>query len=391
MKGADTFNKLVGQFEDKFNALDAAAQRYGVTMDDLQGKKPADLLGARADTMIKDFNLLTAKMGEENTLRKMAPAFNDLVKAALDAGQKLPAAMQPALQQMLNFGLMTDDVKRRLLGLTDGTVVDFEAMQEKAQQYGIDLASLGGKFQQARLGETAQSIMADFKMLTDAGADVGGVLFGMKEEISDLVSQSLKFGTEIPENMRPLIENLRDSGLLLDENGNKIEDLSKLKFAEPLEAGFDRVVTAIRELTGVLTHDLPDAVEDGVNQADNALKNWKPDPVPISFEYEGQPPWSENYTPPYGAGVPPRAAKGVMAGGRGGGDLVLFGEAGEPEVGGPADFFEGVFRRLGIGPGQQATSGGITLRIPVMLDRRQMGEAIYELTPEVLRQRGLLK
>ena len=67
------------------------------------------------------------------------------------------------------------------------------------------------------------------------GADVGGVLAAMSDEISTLVQTSIRMGTEIPENMRPFIEELIRAGKLLDENGDAITDLSQLKFGAPLD------------------------------------------------------------------------------------------------------------------------------------------------------------
>jgi hypothetical protein len=64
------------------------------------------------------------------------------------------------------------------------------------------------------------------------GADIGGVLSTMADEISTLVQTSIRMGTEIPENMRPYIEELARSGQLLDENGEKI-DFQKIAICVP--------------------------------------------------------------------------------------------------------------------------------------------------------------
>src|SRR5690348_17437906 len=47
-----------------------------------------------------------------------------------------------------------------------------------------------------------QQIIDDMDLLQRGGADMNGVLDGMQDEIQDLVNQSFKFGTTIPENMR---------------------------------------------------------------------------------------------------------------------------------------------------------------------------------------------
>jgi hypothetical protein len=126
--------------------------------------------------------------------------------------------------------------------------VDFKAMQEAAQRYGIDLNSLGPAFQQQRISEAAQTIIDDFELLSRGGADVGGVLQGMSGQISALVQDSLKFGTTIPANMRPWIVNLMETGQLTDENGQAITDLSQIKFGEPIQTQFEGIQTAIKDL-----------------------------------------------------------------------------------------------------------------------------------------------
>jgi hypothetical protein len=166
-------------------------------------------------------------------------------------------------------------------------------------------------------------------MLVKQGADVGGVLFGMREEISKVVAESLKFGTEIPENMRPLIEELHRSGLLLDENGEKITDLSKLKFAQPLEEGFDKVVTAIEKLSGVMTDQLPRDAAEARRKLQEALESGDWSPIRIPFEFV---PTNTPGAPP-GPDLP-GAANGIYASGP---TFRVFAEK-EPELGGPVSF-----------------------------------------------------
>ena len=71
-------------------------------------------------------------------------------------------------------------------------------MAAAAKRYGIDVDSLGPKFQGERIAASAQDIVDTFDMLTENGASVGGVLFGMREEINALVKDALKFGTALP-------------------------------------------------------------------------------------------------------------------------------------------------------------------------------------------------
>lgn len=123
--------------------------------------------------------------------------------------------------------------------------VKFQKMSELAKQYGVDLGSLGATFQQQQLSSMAGQLIQDFDLLTRGGADVGGVLLGMQDEVQKLVDQSIKFGVDIPENMQPMIKGLIEAGKLTGENGEKLTDLAQLKFGAPVKTEFDKIKDAL--------------------------------------------------------------------------------------------------------------------------------------------------
>lgn len=126
--------------------------------------------------------------------------------------------------------------------------VNYEKMREAAERYGITQDGLGEGFQRQRLHQSAAEIINDFELLTKGGANVGGVLKGMANEIGTLVRDSIKFGTEIPANMKPWVEELFRTQQLVDDNGVAINDLSSLKFGEPMATEFQKISTKIQEL-----------------------------------------------------------------------------------------------------------------------------------------------
>jgi len=126
--------------------------------------------------------------------------------------------------------------------------VKFDKMRDVAGKYGTDLASLGPAFQSNRLHESAQTLIDDFWLLVHGGADVGAVLLSMSPQINTLVNDSIKFGTKIPENMKPWIARLLEVGKLTDGNGVKMTDLTKLTFGEPVGAQFLTIQDAIKAL-----------------------------------------------------------------------------------------------------------------------------------------------
>ena len=148
-----------------------------------------------------------------------------------------------------------------LFDLADIATARFGDMEAAANRYGIELDSLGSDFLQHELDTAAKQIIEDFELLKSGGADVDAVLTGMSDEISDLVQDSLKFGTEIPTNMRPLIEQLLASGELIDENGEKLNNLEGLTFAQTLTAGLKEMTAELREIAELLRIRLPQAIE----------------------------------------------------------------------------------------------------------------------------------
>jgi hypothetical protein len=188
------------------------------------------------------------------------------------------------------------DLRGEIEQLTDAARVDFDDMARVAQEFGLDIKKLGPAFQQQAIDKEAQRIIDAFAIMEKGGADMGGVLDGMQEEISGLVSQSLQFGTTVPENMRPWIEELSRSGRLVDENGKKIEDLTGIKFGAPLESETDKMIraldeltTKLGELTSTLRNELPEAARRAVDGANDAFRDFRPPEVDIRVPGEGDP------------------------------------------------------------------------------------------------------
>jgi hypothetical protein len=178
---------------------------------------------------------------------------DDLSEAWSAAGEYIPAEVQGIVDEMLTMNGLTEEQRSLLAEMSSAAVPDFKRMTALAHEYGIELADLGPTFQQANINDTAAQIFRDFDQITRAGGDVVGVLFGMTDEIQKLVSDSQKFGSTIPDNMKPLIENLINAGRLTDDAGNAISDMSQLNFgATPLDRSTSAIVDAVHELRDAL-------------------------------------------------------------------------------------------------------------------------------------------
>lgn len=184
----------------------------------------------------------------ESKLKSTNAAFAPLLTQAADLGIVLPEALRASVAHLVEIGVLTGDAAAAFGSMGEAGTVNVERMRAAAQLYGVDLASLGPAFQQAALHEAAGLIINDFELLTRGGADVGGVLLGMSDEISKLVQDSIQFGVDIPENMRPWIESLIEAGRLTDANGNKIVDTTKIQFGAPIASQYEVVIGKIGEL-----------------------------------------------------------------------------------------------------------------------------------------------
>lgn len=171
--------------------------------------------------------------------------FNSLVQAAEETGERLPETLLPTIDRLKELGLITDEQAAKLRGLVDGTEFNLQQLQEDAKELGIDFNALGPKFQQAGLQEKFEQLYPRINRLIAAGGDVGTVLSGAADEISTLVQEAMKFGTSIPQQFKPWIQELINAGKLLDENGQAITDITKINFGDPLVNAIDKVISRL--------------------------------------------------------------------------------------------------------------------------------------------------
>lgn len=143
-------------------------------------------------------------------------------------------------------------IESELADLRSKSEPTFRDMEAAAKAFGVELSRLGPAFQQQRLTDRAREIYDAFDTLRRGGADTTVILEGMADEINDLVLQSLKFGTTIPENFRPLIQSLLESGQLVDENGEKLTDLGQIRFGDAVKSQWEVIADRIKDLTDAL-------------------------------------------------------------------------------------------------------------------------------------------
>jgi hypothetical protein len=88
----------------------------------------------------------------------------------------------------------------------------------------------------------------DFNLLVKGGVPVANLIGEMGDEVNTFVRQAIAMGTEVPAAMRPMLQQFEDAGLLTDESGQKLKDLSTIKFAQPLETAIQGLIDKMGEL-----------------------------------------------------------------------------------------------------------------------------------------------
>jgi methyl-accepting chemotaxis protein len=206
---------------------------------------------------------VTAALGRQATqVRESQQAVTGLVQAHLGASVQIPAALQASIDKLVEMGVLTRENAAEILGLADTAKPSFAEIQRAAETLGVSVDGIGDAVQQIRFSEKAEEIVDAFKVLEAAGADMGAVFAGSVEKVQPLVDEALKFGRELPESLRPFLQSMVDAGLLVDETGQQLKDLSALNFAEPLTKKLDDLIVKIGELIDTLNGGLGGAIDN---------------------------------------------------------------------------------------------------------------------------------
>lgn len=226
---AAAFEKLATS-APKFEKVEEAAKRYGVAIR----------------TVGTDMDEAKRISAELNT------KLSELFREASDLGVQLPGHLSAAVGELASMTTVTQDNIALMAQLTGQSKPNFEKMEDAAKKFGVALGALGPAFAQHTITEGAREIIDAFDLMVKGGADTAGVLAGMGDEISGLVQQSILSGQAVPENMRPIIEALLEQGRLTDENGEKLTDMSGIRFGEPVKTAFDEIIGKLQELVTVI-------------------------------------------------------------------------------------------------------------------------------------------
>lgn len=211
-----------------------------------------------------------------------------------------------------------------------------QKLQAAIEKYKFTIDELGPVWQKQAFHDKIQGLLEDYTLLVGSGIDVKTVIEHMGGAIQEFYLLAVKTGTEVPEQMRPLIQKMIDMGELVDDNGEKVTDMSKINFSMTMTEGFQGIIDKIQELIDKITGDLSDSL--------NNIPKPPPVHIPVVIDWPEQPPTGVGQPPAEGQGpnnpnpwgVDPgnpdltKAASGY-SGWINGPTPFLVGEGGEPE------------------------------------------------------------
>lgn len=164
-----------------------------------------------------------------------------------------------------------------------------DALNDAVERYQFSLEELGPAMQRQELDKQAAQLLKDFNLLTASGIDVNTVIEKMGPNILDFVNTSRAAGQAIPAAMKPMIDQLIQSGQLVDENGRAFASAEEagITFAETLSEGLTRAVDAIDRLVAALTGIPPVNIPVNVNYNENNRPTGIPSPPVPEFQTGG--------------------------------------------------------------------------------------------------------
>jgi hypothetical protein len=377
---------------------------FGERMDPSQFEQVAIDKENAARKAFED-QLLVQQAAVASMNAKIAESFDKVTAAGAATFGVLSPAIRAHIADLLTMNGLTDDQRTKLQAMLGEGAVDYAGLVSEASKYGITLQGLGPVFQQNITNMDYQSLLNTWDLLINAGGDYSGMLTEAAPKISELVDRSIHFGTTVPEAMRPMLEKMVEMGLLTDENGNKIDTLGGIKFADT------PMVTAMDNLNDTI-HDLIDTLAKVPGHL-KTISDTKIDPIHVSVVFDDD----GGYTVTKGdqskhmavGGVVQQAADAIYAA-RGriipfpgrprGSDVVpMWATPGEgvlstgdmAALGGPSGF-NALRSSLRGGGGSPSTgSGGSQTMVVqlVMADGRVLAEATVPFIPGELRRLGV--
>jgi hypothetical protein len=273
-----TEGKKVNDMRDEFVAaagglheLNVKAQAAGLTLDRLLKAKNVTEYEAAVKQLNDAFDAQKNKIEETNRALEEQARIRAEIEGQIDANVAETASLRASL------------------------IPAWDEVSGLMQKYGIGLDGAGQKVQALKLLHDSTSIVNDLEKWQRANGDTQVMLDGMADSLIAMANDAKKYGVELPAQMQPLLQALADQGKLVDGNGNKLKDLTGIKFGAPVESEADRINKSIDKLVTSLA-DLVDKLNKLPGVAENVGKELE--------ESLGEPPWPRGGWPsPFDGGT----------------------------------------------------------------------------------------
>lgn len=304
-KWMDDVLKALGDAEKKASALASTVDSLGLTWEDMGQKVRSTKIDELGEALVKQTkDLVAAGYEEDRVLAKQAAGYSELYAKAIKYNEQLPASMQENIKKLAEMGLLVDENGNKVI-------------------------------------TSNEQLAASYKDLAD-----------VQKALSEATTDEEK--DELTKREADLLEYIARGKKSIELFGGAIYDAVAVK-------GAGKAVTDLGKELG----KVPGLAEDAAGGIVDAFRRIQVPKirVPWGYEQEGGPEVPGGPRGGPGGGPGPGEPEGAAAGGvmanRPG--LVIFGEGGETEVGGPASFFERIFQRLGIGEGGGLGGGAVSV------------------------------
>jgi hypothetical protein len=322
-------------------------------------------------------------------------AVDDKIKAlqtaAEDFGGVVPDALQPVVEQLLHMSELTENQRDQLKALLGDP--SFDGMKAAADRLGVSFEHMGQAFQQAQITQTAQGYARDLETLAKGGADMNGVLEDSKDKLIALADQAIATGATLPDTLKDYYQRLIDLGELTGPDGELVTNINQLTFAHIPDDKLGDIEGILESIRDILAQAIPQAVTtaqsalDGLHAPDVELPSWAQPPEGLQ---PGEGYWGVGPDGQFGYHTVGGAAEGIYARYP---TLAVFGEGGEPELGGPVDFMSkalaGAINQVGL-PMAGAQAIEVHVHANVTLDGQKIGEFAVKQTQKAARAGQIL-
>jgi hypothetical protein len=276
---------------------------FGPSKGAIAGKEADQRIAGTQAQLLQQYGSVGAIAGMGSAGAELAAAWGSKnvageahFTAKLEAFQK----QNDLLAQQKDLEAQITDLETQRVALVESLTPQYQDMVSAAQVLGISLDGLGPKVDQLAANESWDQTINALDTLARGGADVGGMLDRSAQKLSAMVQESKKLGTTIPENMRPYLQNLVDSGKLLDASGQKMQDLTGIKFGAAIQtesdkteasiAAIDKLLeslkTAVQAIVDALAQKLPQAAGDGLRGINDVINRTPIDAIKIPVEVD---------------------------------------------------------------------------------------------------------